>query len=155
MYKNIGDKIKGLSIIITICGIIFSLIAGIIQCTQDEIGFGLLTIFGGSIGSWLGSFLLYGFGQAIDDLDFLAGSLLDKQQDKQQRKQQAEEKKNIQQLATDLRTERYNSAEYVDFRCPLCGEMISYTKGAVNSNEVLGCPECNRGFYTKDIFKVQ
>ena len=75
MFKNIGKKIMGLAKFITGLGIAFSAV-GAIACAgviidRDEELFVLAllaaaVVFGlGFLTAWLGSFLLYGFGQLI------------------------------------------------------------------------------------------
>ena len=75
MFKNIGKKIMGLAKFITGLGIAFSAV-GAIGCAgviiaEDEDLFVLallaaVVVFGlGFLTAWLGSFLLYGFGQLI------------------------------------------------------------------------------------------
>ena len=94
--------------------------------------------------------MIYGFGQAVDDLNFIAGEI----QSKNQNKQSVKEKKRIKAIATKLKTEDFDQECYVDFACPLCGEAISYTKEQIKSNKVLSCPECCEEFYVKDVFSV-
>ena len=73
MFKNIGDKIKTLAEVICILGIISSFVIGCILMAIDLDFFlkGILTIVLGSLASWIGSFVLYGFGQLVDDVNFL------------------------------------------------------------------------------------
>lgn len=73
MFKNIGSKIKTTAIVVTILGIIGSVIGGIVVMAANTyrnptILIGILIIVLGCLGSWLGSFVLYGFGQLIEDL---------------------------------------------------------------------------------------
>ena len=71
MFSNIGSKIKGLAVFITCMGIISSVIGGIVLMVTDEelILPGILVMAVGSILSWVASFLLYGFGQLVDNSD--------------------------------------------------------------------------------------
>lgn len=73
MFKNIGDKIKTLAEVICILGIIFSFVIGCILMAINLDFFlkGILIIVLGSLASWIGSFVLYGFGQLVDDVNFL------------------------------------------------------------------------------------
>lgn len=67
MFENIGEKIKGLAKVVTIIGIIASCIGGLVIMFEGEsFILGLITAALGSLGSWVGSFLLYGFGELID-----------------------------------------------------------------------------------------
>ena len=72
MFDNIGGKIKNLATVICVIGIIASVILAIALWSQNErynptvaLGFGVL--IGGCVGSWVGSFFMYGFGQLIED----------------------------------------------------------------------------------------
>lgn len=80
MFDNIGHKIMTLAKVICVIGIILSVITGIAMMavgTRDAYGYktgpnilgGLLTIVLGSLGSWVGSFFTYGFGQLIENTD--------------------------------------------------------------------------------------
>ena len=67
MFDDIGEKIKNLAIIVAILGMISSIIAGLILMGDEHYGFfyGLLVIIFGCIASWIGEFILYGFGELI------------------------------------------------------------------------------------------
>jgi len=71
MFDNIGGKIKTLAIAVCWIGIIGSVIAGIVMIADDEdmLLYGLLSILGGPLFSWVGSFALYGFGQLVENSD--------------------------------------------------------------------------------------
>lgn len=72
MFDNIGRKIKKLAEINTIIGIGASFLGGILMLfmtTQFLRSF--LVFLLGSIASWIGSFVLYGFGQLIENTDIL------------------------------------------------------------------------------------
>lgn len=74
MFNNIGKKIKSLSKVICWIGIIISLVLGIVcfAVLEDlEVLFGFLVIFLGSLLSWLNTFILYAFGQLVDNSDIL------------------------------------------------------------------------------------
>ena len=72
MFENIGAKIMGLATIISIFGITGSIVVGFgvmfSSGNTDEasagVGFGIMII--GSLISWVGGFLLYGFGELIE-----------------------------------------------------------------------------------------
>lgn len=68
MFNNIGKKIKTLAEIITVLGILASIVTAIVIWTTVEysflIGLGILVF--GCIFAWIGSFLLYGFGELIE-----------------------------------------------------------------------------------------
>ena len=78
MFDNIGGKIKALAKVLCWLGIIASVISGIaiiVMASQNRyssgtgVVSGLLTIVLGCLGSWIGSFFTYGFGQLIENTD--------------------------------------------------------------------------------------
>lgn len=71
LFDNIGSKIKTLAQVLTWVGIIISVIWGIVIMATDEdlIFAGLMIAVFGSLGSWISSFALYGFGQLIENTD--------------------------------------------------------------------------------------
>ena len=73
-YSNIGDKIKNLAQVLFVLGAIVDISLGIILMGTDEdlIIFGLLLILLGPVVTWVSSWLLYGFGQLIENSDIIA-----------------------------------------------------------------------------------
>jgi len=73
MFENIGSKIKAVAKVVCWIGIIASIIIGIVLIAQDEdmafVGFLVMAL--GSLGSWIGSFMTYGFGQLVENSDIL------------------------------------------------------------------------------------
>ena len=84
MYNNIGGKIKGLAVFLAWVGNILSILSGIgILSTTSKVGYysdsdlisgagslvGLITIVVGCLLSWVGSLVLYGFGQLVENSD--------------------------------------------------------------------------------------
>lgn len=67
MFSNIGGKIKVLAMVLAWLGIILSVIIGIITIRYSLIA-GLLYAGIGALSSWVGSFLLYGFGELIENV---------------------------------------------------------------------------------------
>ena len=71
-FKNIGNKIKILATIIAIIGSITSVIYGIILIFKTNYDIeGILWLIIGPIASWISCFVLYGFGQLVDNSDKL------------------------------------------------------------------------------------
>ena len=67
MFINIGRKIKLLAIVSTVIGMIASVVGGIIVMAElEQVLSGLGIIVGGCLFSWIGSFVLYGFGELIE-----------------------------------------------------------------------------------------
>ena len=72
MFDNIGGKIKGVAAAVTWIGIIFSCITGLVMLCEEKTALaGFLIMIFGSLGSWLSSLTLYGFGQLIENSDIL------------------------------------------------------------------------------------
>lgn len=70
MYYNIGGKLKGLAIVMFVCGFIASIFMGISLMVMDDslILLGILLIVLGAFVSWISSLALYGFGEIIQKL---------------------------------------------------------------------------------------
>ena len=68
MFDNIGGKMKSLAVVLFVLGAIGSAISGFVMMSIDEdmIFFGLLTIIFGVLTSWIGTWMLYGFGELIE-----------------------------------------------------------------------------------------
>lgn len=71
MFNDIGGKLMKCAFVLTIIGIISSIIWGIILMLQS-FWIGLLVIVLGVVFSWLSSWALYAFGEAVDHIDTLA-----------------------------------------------------------------------------------
>ncbi len=84
MFDHIGGKIKTLAKILCWVGIVFSVLIGIIMIAQGNnaqvsyngqsvqtsgVVAGIIIIVLGCLGSWVGSFFAYGFGQLIENTD--------------------------------------------------------------------------------------
>lgn len=72
-YENIGEKIKELAKIIFAVEAILLVISGIYLMFVEggSILYGLLVTIVGPILAWISSWLLYGFGQLIENSDIL------------------------------------------------------------------------------------
>ena len=79
MFKNIGKKIKVLAVVFCVLGIIGSLIAGgtLLDGWGTE-AIGAAIMIGGSLLSWISSFVLYGFGELVDNSTIIANSIKEK-----------------------------------------------------------------------------
>ena len=77
MYNYIGKKIKGLAKFFFILATIIDIIVGIVLIAIDDylIAVGLPIMLIGPVLAWISSWLLYGFGQLIDNSDKLVKSL--------------------------------------------------------------------------------
>ncbi len=67
MFNNIGQKIKGLALASSILGIIASILVGIGLSASVNPFLGLILAILGSFICWISSFVLYGFGELVDN----------------------------------------------------------------------------------------
>ena len=68
MFQNVGKKIKIWAISLFIIYTIACIICGIIFLCDGE-ALGLIPLLVGPFASWVSSFLLYGFGQLVENSD--------------------------------------------------------------------------------------
>ena len=69
MYTNIGKKIKSLAVVICIVFIVLSVLIGLVAMAYDDklIPIALLAVIAAALISWLSSFVLYGFGELVEN----------------------------------------------------------------------------------------
>lgn len=153
MFDNIGSKIKTLAKVLTWLGIIGSCISGILLMAEDEdlIAAGLLIIIFGSLISWGGSFLLYGFGQLIENSDRMvqlmgSGTASTKRERKVESERAPQPKKT--QKAVKAVPQPSEPDELSEIICPHCGEELY-----VSMEEESGffCPFCGVRVTAEDI----
>ena len=77
MFENVAGKIKKIAKIVCYAGIVISILSGIATIIIARGAFssiitGLLIAGLGSVISWLGAIITYGFGQLIENSDILA-----------------------------------------------------------------------------------
>ena len=81
MWDNIGGKIKGLAKVFAWIGIICSIIGGIVLFVISSnmryngglyFGLGFVVIIIGSLISWISAWVMYGFGELIENTDIIA-----------------------------------------------------------------------------------
>lgn len=77
MYDNIGGKIKGLAKTLSILGAIaIAILAIILLCSNDKlIPFGVLLLIFGPLFAWISSWILYGFGELVENSSIISGKL--------------------------------------------------------------------------------
>lgn len=83
MYENIGSKLKNLAKWSFIVEAVGAVITGISLLTTDEnyILSGTLTLVFGPIVAWVGSWILYAFGQLIEDVSEIRGKYVNNSDD--------------------------------------------------------------------------
>lgn len=147
-YENIGNKIKGLAQMAFVVETIAAVITGIALMASDEdlILYGLLVLIVGPIIAWVSTWLLYGFGQLIENSDIIAEEYNRKNEkhekvvEKNNERKQEQRKKAIK--ATIVNHE-ISEDEFIDITCPNCKAELSFTKGQLQSGEELTCPMCD------------
>lgn len=74
MFSNIGGKIKNLAMVLCGIGISGSVLLGILLISNRAAVPGIIFMIVGSLFSWVGSFVLYGFGQLVENSDRMASN---------------------------------------------------------------------------------
>ena len=67
LYENIGGKIKGLAKFIFVIGALGPILIGFCLLCGGLVLIGLCTMVCGSIFAWIGSWILYAFGELVSD----------------------------------------------------------------------------------------
>lgn len=147
-YENIGDKIKGLAQMIFVIEAIAAFIAGIALIASDEdlIPLGLLVIVIGPIIAWVSSWLLYGFGQLIENSDIIAREC-NRKNEKQEKvviqntTRKQEQRKEV--IKSTMVNPEISEDEFADIYCSNCKARLSFPKEQLQSNDELTCPMCD------------
>lgn len=73
IYNNIGGKIKVLAKVLAWIGIIACFIFGVvlIASSEDAVVLGFFIMIFGALLSWVSSFVLYGFGELVENSELL------------------------------------------------------------------------------------
>ncbi len=148
MYDNIGDKIKGLAKWTFIVEAIGAIITGISLMATDEdlILIGLLVMICSPIIAWVSSWLLYGYGQLIENSDTIAEEYNRKNKTHQKTVTKNNERKQNQrrkEVNAIIANPDVSDDEFVDFTCPHCQAELSYTKEQLQNPDGLTCPMCD------------
>ncbi|MCH5183452.1 MAG: hypothetical protein J1E00_04670 [Oscillospiraceae bacterium] len=69
MFSNIGGKIKMLAMVLCGIGSAASILLGIVLLVNEAIIVGIIFMLIGPLLSWIGSFILYGFGHLVENSD--------------------------------------------------------------------------------------
>ena len=79
MFNNIGGKIKALAKVMCWIGIVMSVLSGIMTIVAGASSYdatsaivsGVVIIIVGPLLSWIGSFFTYGFGELVENSQYL------------------------------------------------------------------------------------
>lgn len=158
MFENIGNKIKTLAKVLCWIGIIVSVVVAIVLFASDDdlVGIGFLVLIGGSLISWIASFVLFGFGQLVENSDIIAEQSYRDNQKYHKIVKNNEEKKDAQrkkEIIDILNNPSFSDDEYIDIVCPNCREKLSFTKSEILSQDELYCPMCDSAIVINDYKK--
>ena len=123
------------------------MISGIALMAQDEdvMLIGLLVVIFGPVVAWVSSWILYGYGQLIENSDVIAEAY--KRKNEKQVKNVAKENAKIEaqrreKVKATVANSNVADAEYIDIACPNCKEELSFTKEQLHSGDAI-CPMCD------------
>ena len=143
-YDNIGGKIKGWAKWIFAIEAIATIIMGLIFMGVSVLAGFLLMLFG-PIAAWVSSWILYGYGQLIENSDIIAEEYkrVNEKHDKVVAKRNAEKQaKRLERAKVVIGNPNVADDEFVDITCPNCKTELSYTKEQL-LNDDLNCPMCD------------
>lgn len=142
MFDNIGRKIKTLAKVTCALGIAASILGACVIWGQNSrynstIFIGILVLVLGSLGSWIGSFFTYGFGELIENSEILHAdnlkiqSLLNSHQNFSEQKKESStpyntiETKQAEQSTPVVPTDETYEVESTMgmIVCPVCGKI--------------------------------
>ena len=139
MYDNIGAKIKSWAMWIFAVEAIVSIIIGLSLIASDDelILIGILLIVLGPLAGLVSSWLLYGYGQLIQNSDIIAAYC--------KQKNGIHTSKTTKETSAEVITRFANKADYrfTDITCPKCKASLTYPKGQLKSGETITCPMCH------------
>jgi hypothetical protein len=152
MFDNIGEKIKMLAKVVCWIGIVASIIIGVVAAIgAGDIGIViclLIVILGGLL-SWVGSFVLYGFGELVQNSAIIAvnSKILEKSKPVKEVKKVNAAPKDIKQNIIDeeddanvflkqlLEGENISQSYYDDKLDELNFIKFEYSEGYISENE--------------------
>jgi hypothetical protein len=103
-------------------------------------------LIAGPIIAWVSSWLLYGFGQLIENSDIIAEEYNRKNEkhekvvEKNNEKKQAQRFKEVKAAIENPDVDEY---KFIDITCPNCKATLSYPKWQLQSEEGVTCPMCD------------
>lgn len=135
LYENIGGKIKTLAkwtFIVEGIGAIITALA-LIFTDEDLILAGLLTLICGPIVAWISSWILYAFGELVEDIHALRNKEGTTDEVKEKRKAEKEAKREAKELAQKKARaftcpKCSNTVNHGDASCSSCGQQFDWSK---------------------------
>ena len=150
LYENIGGKIKSWAKWIFIVEAIGAIITGIYFVhrgitasfdSEPDILLGFLILLLGPIVAWVSTWLLYAFGELVEDVHELRvqGSLAPVHRSTNNKTKTQRTAANTTTTKQKNDSKRPDNDEYIDVLCPNCEEQLSFLKGEANAV----CPCCD------------
>ena len=144
LYENIGGKIKNWAKWIFIVEAIGAIITGLVLLCTDEdlILYGLITLVCGPIVAYIGSWILFAFGELVEDVHAIrnkdGNAIIEKNE------QYNESSKNVdiehkQNVKYEVEEESEYENESDEFECLNCKKTFT----VLASEDTVSCPYCN------------
>lgn len=153
MYDNIGGKIKGLAKVMCAVGSIAPIIAGIVIISLDRYGrstpIAIAVMVLGIISAWVSTWLLYGFGQLIENSDIIAEEYKRANKKATAKKNERIQKQYRKEANVIIANPDADEDTFIDIICPNCNEQVSYTKGQLQGGKAVVCPMCDESILLK------
>lgn len=156
LYEDIGGKIKNLAKWIFVIEAGIAVIAGFFLLEENTWA-GLLALIGGPLVAWISSWILYAFGQIVEDVHAMRNKegttteVKAKREAEASAKREIEERTQLQEKSKSQKFElsddgytniEHSDDDYIEFSCPNCGEKLSFLKNETDAK----CPECGAEF---------
>ena len=157
--KNPGAVLKNITTWIFYVELAFSVIGGIILFFEEMIFESILSILGGDFVAWFSAFVVYCFGQLIENSDITAGRLTLEEVTKSTVKQTAayvNYPKNIPAFTNVVPQESASGSDYlksdgkIRITCPHCKSELSYAKDEFVADRKFSCAFCGKTINVSD-----
>lgn len=145
-YDDIGGKIKDWAKWIFTVEAIAAVITGITLWANGSVLTGFLVIVLGPFVAWVLSWLLYGYGQLIQNSDIIAEEFNRKNEKhekvvaKSNERKQAERRREVKAAIQNPEVDEY---VFIDITCPNCKADLSFPKVQLQNKEGVTCPMCD------------
>lgn len=143
-YDDIGGKIKSLAKVSFIIEAISAVITGLAILVNGN-GWGILIAIAGPFAAWVGSWVLYGFGQLIDNTTPHCTATPSEYEDESQNNTatphieiNSESRPSFDINSNESKLSLPKQDQYVQAICPHCHSGFKYHK----SIKIPQCPEC-------------
>ena len=147
LYENIGSKIKTLAKWMFLVETVSFILTGIILASEVDILY-IFLVIAGPIIAWISTWVLYAFGQLVEDNERLRkhfvrdeNSPLTSKNNSTKKYNKNSSKKSVNLIDdenSDNQAFSLDENDFIDIQCPHCGEQLSFLKDETNAI----CPNC-------------